>query len=49
MKHIEAAIAANRFGLGARPGEIQAIAQDPQAWLVEQFSPPVLNSNNADI
>jgi uncharacterized protein (DUF1800 family) len=34
-----AAIAANRFGLGARPGELAAIASDPQGWLLEQLRP----------
>jgi uncharacterized protein (DUF1800 family) len=32
-----AAIAVNRFGLGARPGE--ALPADPRAWLVEQADP----------
>src|SRR6187551_1084979 len=43
-KDIAAAIAANRFGLGARPGELAAVARDPQDWLVRQLkgSPPVL-------
>jgi uncharacterized protein (DUF1800 family) len=40
---LAAAIAANRFGLGARPGELAAIA-DPQGWLLKQLkgSPPAL-------
>ena len=29
-------IAANRFGLGARPGELADIGGDPRAWLIEQ-------------
>jgi uncharacterized protein (DUF1800 family) len=33
---IEAAIAANRFGLGARPGEIAAIGSDSRGWLAAQ-------------
>ena len=33
----EAAIAANRFGLGARPGELRAIAGDPRGWLRAQL------------
>ncbi|HEX4389287.1 MAG TPA: DUF1800 domain-containing protein [Steroidobacteraceae bacterium] len=39
-----AAIAANRFGLGARPGELSAIGGDPRAWLREQLrgAPPAL-------
>lgn len=31
-----AAIAANRFGLGARPGELSAAAGDPRGWLEQQ-------------
>ncbi len=37
---IEAAIAANRFGLGARPGELDRIADDPKGWLLEQLTGP---------
>ncbi|MGH8143207.1 MAG: DUF1800 domain-containing protein [Steroidobacteraceae bacterium] len=33
-----AAIAANRFGLGARPGELAAISTDPRSWLSSQVS-----------
>jgi uncharacterized protein (DUF1800 family) len=32
----DAVIAANRFGLGARPGEIQTAASDPRDWLRAQ-------------
>ncbi len=35
---IEAAIAANRFGLGARPGELARIGDDPRGWLATQIS-----------
>src|ERR1700733_894984 len=37
-----AAIAVNRFGLGARPGELQRAAEDPEGWLGAQLaaSPP---------
>jgi uncharacterized protein (DUF1800 family) len=34
-----AAIAANRFGFGAKPGELDAIAADPRAWLRHQLIP----------
>jgi uncharacterized protein (DUF1800 family) len=39
-----AAIATNRFGLGARPGEMAACAGDPRAWLDAQLkgTPPVI-------
>ena len=33
---LNAAIAATRFGLGARPGEIEAASADPRAWLKAQ-------------
>ncbi len=35
-KDLMAAIAVTRFGLGARPGEIEAAKSDPQGWLAEQ-------------
>lgn len=38
----DAAIAATRFGLGARPGELAEAARDPQGWLkaqVERVTP----------
>ena len=35
----QAAIAANRFGLGARPGELKTIAGDPRGWLKAQLTP----------
>jgi uncharacterized protein (DUF1800 family) len=31
-------IAANRFGLGARPGELAGIGGDPQGWLIKQVT-----------
>lgn len=34
----DAAIAANRFGLGARPGELEVVAKDPQDWLHAQLA-----------
>ncbi len=35
----DAAIAANRFGLGARPGDLKVIAGDPRGWLKAQLTP----------
>jgi uncharacterized protein (DUF1800 family) len=35
---LDAVIAVNRFGLGARPQEIQAAASDARAWLQSQLS-----------
>jgi uncharacterized protein (DUF1800 family) len=34
-----AILAANRFGLGARPGELAAIGGDPRGWLKAQLDP----------
>ena len=34
------AIAANRFGLGARPGDLGPINKNPQAWLLNQLEGP---------
>ncbi len=39
MSMRDAAIAANRFGLGARPGELRSIAADPRGWLLGQLVP----------
>ncbi len=36
----QSAIAANRFGFGARPGELAAIGSDPRSWLLAQISAP---------
>jgi uncharacterized protein (DUF1800 family) len=36
----EPAIAANRFGLGARPGELAQIGGDPRGWLDRQLAGP---------
>jgi len=45
QKALAAAIAANRFGLGARPGELPVIEKDPEAWLHRQLTgrAPVLS------
>ncbi len=37
---IAAAIAANRFGLGARPGDLVQIGTQPREWLLEQLAGP---------
>ncbi len=39
-KDLQAMIAVNRFGLGARPGEFQAALPDPRGWLLEQLVSP---------
>jgi uncharacterized protein (DUF1800 family) len=36
---LAASIAATRFGLGARPGELLLARNDPQAWLIAQIRP----------
>ena len=47
QKPLAAAIAANRFGLGANPGDLDAIVQDPQGWLRKQLKgiPPVISGD----
>jgi uncharacterized protein (DUF1800 family) len=35
----QAVIAANRFGFGARPGDLAAIAGDPRGWVKSQLTP----------
>jgi uncharacterized protein (DUF1800 family) len=44
-----AVIAANRFGLGARPGEIAACADDPRGWLEAQLKGPPLVIRDPDL
>ena len=41
---IESAIAANRYGLGARPGDLTSIDKNPQEWLLGQLKGPPLTS-----
>ena len=36
----DSVIAANRFGLGARPGDIESIGKNPKSWLLDQLSSP---------
>jgi uncharacterized protein (DUF1800 family) len=38
----DAAIAATRFGYGARPGELRLIATDPRGWLLSQLQAPTI-------
>jgi len=35
---LEGALAANRFGLGAREGEIDSASRDPKGWLIAQLA-----------
>lgn len=37
---IQARIALNRFGLGARPGDISVVSADPAGWLARQIALP---------
>jgi uncharacterized protein (DUF1800 family) len=43
MTRLTPEIAVNRFGLGARPGELALAARDPQAWLEGQLGPLVFD------
>jgi len=40
---LDASIATNRFGLGAKPSELKAAGKNPKAWLISQLnaSPPI--------
>ena len=38
-RDLAAAIAATRFGMGAKPGEILTARDDPKAWLLAQIRP----------
>ncbi|HEX7081256.1 MAG TPA: DUF1800 domain-containing protein [Gammaproteobacteria bacterium] len=49
MKDFASAIAANRFGLGARPGELDRIAGDPRGWLAAQLEPPAPTLSGAGL
>jgi uncharacterized protein (DUF1800 family) len=38
LKSMDGAIAVTRFGLGAKPGEMEAAADDPRGWLKAQIA-----------
>jgi uncharacterized protein (DUF1800 family) len=40
MSELESFVAANRFGLGARPADVGRISPDPRAWLTRQIEQP---------
>ena len=40
MTSRDAFIAVNRFGLGERPGELAAAANDPRGWVERQLAGP---------
>jgi len=44
LDDVSAAIATNRFGLGARPGELRSVGADPRGWLTAQLrgGPPFI-------
>ena len=37
---MKSAIAANRFGLGARPGDLERVRNNPAGWLIDQLQGP---------
>ena len=49
MTTIDAVIAADRFGLGARPGDLAAIAGDSRGWLTEQLDGAPLRPDALDV
>lgn len=38
--NVKAVIAANRFGLGARPGDLKVVDRNPEHWLLDQLAGP---------
>jgi len=43
---VEGFIAVNRFGLGAKPGELETASADPRGWLKAQLAgAPVVSQN----
>jgi len=42
MPDLSAVIAANRFGQGAAPGELNLVSNDPRGWLLAQLAPQPL-------
>ena len=48
MYDTRAVIAVNRFGLGAKPGDLERAKQNPQQWLLDQLVVPVLPSSRPD-
>jgi uncharacterized protein (DUF1800 family) len=46
---LQAAIAATRFGLGARPGEIEQASSDPKGWLAAQIRPEGADQPQGDL
>ena len=43
-----AVIAANRFGLGAKPGDLERAKQNPQKWLLDQLVIPEFSPSHFD-
>ncbi len=37
---VRTVIAANRFGLGARPGDLEVVDRNPESWLLDQLRGP---------
>ena len=48
MASLEAFIAANRFGFGAKPGELGKIASDPKAWALAQLDVRFIRNERLD-
>lgn len=48
MNEHHAVIAANRFGLGAKPGQLATAKDNPQQWLLDQLTTPRFSSSYPD-
>ncbi|RYG27745.1 MAG: DUF1800 domain-containing protein, partial [Burkholderiales bacterium] len=49
MTQLQAAIAATRFGMGARPEDIRLAASDPRGWLKSQITPAAAQMPAGDL
>ena len=48
MNEKHAVIASNRFGLGAKPGDLKTAQESPGQWLLEQLTIPRFSSDHPD-
>lgn len=48
MASVEGFIAANRFGFGTSPGELERISADPKGWLLPQLDPKFAKNKQLD-
>ncbi|HVO44740.1 MAG TPA: DUF1800 domain-containing protein [Steroidobacteraceae bacterium] len=49
LEPLHSAVAANRFGLGARPGDLDRIGRQPREWLAAQLTGPAPQLTDAGL